>query len=319
MKSASIQAAGQFKAERKYSVKNIKRDFRKNYGIYVLIIPVLLFYLYFMYVPMYGALIAFKDFSPALGISGSEWVGLEHFREFFGSIHFARVLRNTLKISFASLIFGFPAPIILALLMNELKSKWFTRTVQTVTYLPHFISLVVMCSMIRVFVGPSGIIGRLFASSSGVETSLLSIPKFFVPIYVISGIWQQIGWDSILYLSALSGIDEGLYEAATIDGAGRWKQTLHVTIPSIYPTVVVMLLLRMGSILNVGYEKIILLYSPMVYETSDVISSFVYRSGLQDFKYDYASAVGLFNSVINFAMVFMMNTLSKKVNETSLW
>lgn len=312
-------AAKAYKPVKKYSLENIRRDMKKNYSIYLLIIPVLLFYIYFCYVPMYGAIIAFKDFSPALGITGSKWVGFEHFEDFFGSIYFGRVLKNTLSINIVNLIFGFPAPIILALMINELSHKWFARTIQTITYLPHFISLVVMCSMIKVFTAPDGIIGEAVGKIMGINTSLLSVGNLFVPIYVISGIWQEIGWSSILYLSALAGIDQGLYEAATIDGAGRWKQTLHVTIPGIMPTIIVMLILRMGSMLNVGYEKIILLYSPMIYDTSDVISSYVYRSGLQEFKYDYASAVGLFNSVINFALVLSMNMLSKKYNETSLW
>ncbi len=312
-------ATKEYKPVRKYSLENIRRDFKKNYSIYILILPVLLFYLYFCYGPMYGAIIAFKDFSPARGIMGSKWVGFEHFVDFFESIYFGRVLKNTLSINIMNLLFGFPAPIILALLINEISRKWFARTIQTITYLPHFISLVVMCSMIKVFTGPNGIIGEAVGKMMGINTSLLSVGKLFAPIYVISDIWQQVGWNSILYLSALAGIDQGLYEAATIDGAGRWKQTIHVTIPCIMPTIIVMFILRMGSMLSVGYEKIILLYSPMIYDTSDVISSYVYRSGLQEFKYDYASAVGLFNSVINFALVLSMNMLSKKYNETSLW
>ena len=316
MKQTAVKV---YKPVRKYALENIKRDFKKNYSIYILILPVILFYLYFCYGPMYGAIIAFKDFSPARGIMGSKWVGFEHFTDFFESIYFGRVLKNTLSINIMNLLFGFPAPIILALLINELTHKWFARTIQTITYLPHFISLVVMCSMIKVFTGPNGIIGEAVGKMMGINTSLLSIGKLFAPIYVISDIWQQVGWNSILYLSALSGIDQGLYEAATIDGAGRWKQTIHVTIPCIMPTIIVMFILRMGSMLSVGYEKIILLYSPMVYDTADVISSYVYRSGLQEFKYDYASTVGLFNSFINFALVLSMNMLSKKYNETSLW
>ena len=302
---------------RKYSWRNIKHDFKINYSIYILIIPVLLFYLLFCYKPMYGAIIAFKSFSPAKGIFGSPWVGLKHFRDFFSGVYFWRVLKNTLVISITNLIFGFPAPIIFALLMNELTNKLFKRTVQTITYLPHFISLVVICSIIKEFTGTEGIINALFAT--GEKENLLNNPAYFVPIYVISGIWQSVGWGSILYLSALSTIDAELYEAARIDGAGHWKCAVHVTIPSIMPTITIMLILRLGQILTVGYEKIILLYSPMNYETSDVISSYVYRVGLSEGKYDYATAVNLLNSAVNFIFVFGGNTLSRKFSDSSLW
>ena len=262
---------------------------------------------------------AFQDYSPATGVSGSPWVGFKHFETFFGSYYFGRLLKNTLTISFGSLIFGFPAPIILALLMNEIKSKTFKKTVQTVSYLPHFISLVVVCSMIKKFTMDTGVINDIIAFFGGERVTFLNHPEYFVPVYIISEIWQTVGWSSIIYLAALSGISQELYEAAMIDGAGRWKQTLHVTIPGILPTIVIMFILRMGHIISVGSEKIILLYNPMTMKTADVISSFVYRKGIQEQSWSYSAAIGLFNSVVNFIFLVFTNRFSKKVSDTSLW
>ncbi len=296
-----------------------QKDWQKNWKMYFIFLPVLIYYIVFMYGPMYGAIIAFKDFNPADGIWGSPWVGWDNFIKFFDSMYFTRVISNTLIISFSTLIFGFPAPILLALLINELRSKIFTKTVQTITYLPHFISLVVVCGMIKDFTTETGVINDLISLFGGTRTTMLNDPNYFVPIYVISDIWQGIGWGSIIYLAALSGIDAELYEAARIDGAGRWKQTLAITIPCLMPTIITMLLLRLGQMMNIGFEKIILLYNPLTYEKADVIASFVYREGLQNFQYGYSTAVGLFNSVINFILVFGANMLSRKLNDTSLW
>ena len=299
--------------------KILASDIRRNYSLYLLMIPVFLFYFFFMYKPMYGAIIAFKDFNPAEGILGSPWVGLDNFKKFWDSMYRNRVFFNTLKISFSTLIFSFPAPILLALLINELRNKIFTKTVQTITYLPHFISMVVICGMIKDFTTETGIINDIIAFFGGTRTTMLNNPSYFVPIYVISDVWQSVGWGSSIYLAALSGIDAELYEAARIDGAGRWRQTISITIPSIMPTVVTMFLLRIGQTMSVGYEKIILLYNPLTYETADVISSFVYREGLQNFQYSYSTAVGLLNSVINFILVFVCNMLSRKFNDSGLW
>lgn len=299
--------------------KKIASDFSVNKSLYLMILPVLAFYIIFHYKPMYGAIIAFKEFVPAKGIWGSPWVGLKHFTEFFESYYFGRILKNTLIISVNSLVFGFPAPIILALLINELKSKYLSRTVQTITYMPHFISLVVVCGMIKDFTKDTGVINSIMGLFGAEKVTMLNVPELFVPVYVISGIWQEIGWGSIIYLAALSGIDQELYEAATIDGAGRWKQTLHVTLPCLAPTIIVLLILRLGSMMNVGFEKIILLYNPAIYDTSDVIASFVYRKGLQEFSWSFGSAVGLFNSLINFVLLLSANWISKKMNESSLW
>ncbi len=297
----------------------LKRDFKKNKLLYLMILPVVIFYITFFYVPMYGAIIAFKNFNPAEGILGSPWVGFEHFMNFFNSYYFWRVLKNTFLISINTLVFGFPAPIILALLINELKNKTFTRTVQTVTYLPHFISLVVIAGMIRDFTSLNGVINHIIAFFGGERIVMLSRPELFVPIYVTSGIWQEVGWGSIIYLAALSGIDPQLYEAAYMDGAGRLRQTWNITLPGIMPTIVILFIMRMGKILSIGFEKIILLYNPAIYETADVIASFVYRRGLQNFDFSFATAVGLFNSLINLILLIFANYISRKVNETSLW
>ncbi|MBR2883995.1 MAG: sugar ABC transporter permease [Clostridia bacterium] len=307
------------KERRENYFKRLWRDIKMHKMIYLMALPVILYYLIFHYGPMYGAIIAFKDYNPADGIMGSPWVGFQHFKEFFQSRNFVRVLSNTLTISVTNLIFGFPMPIILALLLNELKSKKFTRVTQTITYLPHFISAVVVCGMIKTFTAEDGVI-TLLCSAFGMENkTMLNNPDLFVPIYVISGIWQTVGWSSIVYLAALTGIDQQLYEAAKIDGAGKLRQIISVTLPGIAPTVVVMLILKVGQLLSVGYEKIILLYNPLTYETADVISSYVYRRGLEDFAWSFSTAVGLFNSVINSILIFGTNALSRKYSGSSLW
>ena len=250
------------KNEDKLSFKyRLKSDLKRNYPLYLLLIPVIAYYLIFCYKPMYGAIIAFKEFNPRLGVWDSPWVGFAQFEKFFANPDFVRILKNTLVISITNIIFGFPAPIILSLLFNELKNNKLKSVAQTVSYLPHFISLVVVCGLIKDFVGQGGIINQMVVALGGKEIGLLSRPECFVPIYVLSGIWQEIGWGSIIYLAALSGIDQEMYEAAKIDGAGRFKQVIHVTLPGIAPTIIIMLILRLGSLFSVGYEKIILLYN----------------------------------------------------------
>lgn len=297
----------------------IKSDFKRNKYIYLMAIPVLAFYIIFHYAPMYGAIMAFKDFNPAHGILGSDWVGFEHFKQFFQGVYFGRLIKNTLLISLYSLLWGFPAPIILALLLNEVSNKYFKRAAQTITYLPHFISMVVVCGIIVDFTSSEGIITSIVAMFGGETTNLLMKAELFRTIYVASGIWQGVGWGSIIYLATMSNIDTQLYEAAIIDGANKWKQVLNVTLPSIAPTIVILLVLRMGSIMSVGFEKIILLYNPRIMETADVISTYVYRRGLLDFDYSFSAAVGLFNSAINFVLIILANKLSRNVSETSLW
>lgn len=295
------------------------KDFKKNKLIYLMALPVLAYYIIFHYGPMYGVIIAFKNFSPGRGILGSSWVGFQWFKDFFSSYYFGRLLRNTVLINVLNLIFSFPAPIILALLLNELRHERFKKTVQTVSYLPHFISLVVICGMIHDFTARDGIINDIVEWFGGERKTMLLEPGLFRPIYIISGIWQNVGWDSIIYLAALSSIDQELYEAAVIDGANRWKQTLHITLPGILPTIVILLIMRIGAMMNVGHEKIILLYNSNIYETADVISTFVYRKGLSQANYSYSAAVGLFNSIVNFVLIILANWFSRKATEISLW
>jgi putative aldouronate transport system permease protein len=302
------------------SIRNvIVRDLLKNKYIYLMALPMLAYYIIFHYVPMYGAIIAFKNFSPMKGILGSPWAGFVHFQSFFDSVYFFRVVRNTLVINLFGLLFGFPAPIILALLLNEVRHRTYKRIVQTISYLPHFISIMVVCGIIMDFTSRNGMINDILVFFGGERFNLLAKPELFRGIYVGSDIWQSIGWGSIIYLAALSAIDVEQYEAATIDGAGRWRKIWYISIPGILPTIVILLILRMGSMMNVGFEKIILLYNAGTYETADVISSFVYRKGLLEFNYSFSSAVGLFNSFINFSLLLSANWISRKLNETSLW
>ena len=299
--------------------KRLLSDWKKNRGAYVMLLPAILFFALFCYRPMYGVFIAFRKYVPGRNILAGEFVGLKYFKSFFQSYYFGRLLRNTLSISIQSILFSFPTPILFALLLNELKGQKFKRLTQTISYMPHFISLVVVCGLVKQFTASEGFLTqilRLFGYSRG---SLLNQAGAFVPVYIISGIWQGMGWGSIIYLSALTAIDPGLYEAAQIDGANRFQQALHVTLPGIRNTIIIMLILRMGSLMNVGYEKIMLLYNEGIYETADVISTFVYRKGLQQMQYSYSTAVGLFNSVINFIVVYVFNRISRKVSEVALW
>lgn len=300
----------------------LKKDLLRHKDAYLLILPVVAYYVLFHYKTMYGIIIAFKDYSPAAGVLGSDWTssyGFQHFIDFFGSYYFTRILRNTVVISLTSLILGFPAPIIFALMLNELRNMKLKRITQTISYMPHFISTVVVTGMIKMFVSEKGVITAVLSIFGMERIPLLSRPEYFVPVYVLSGIWQELGWGAIIYLAALSGIDQQLYEAAELDGANRWQQLLHVTLPGISGTVIIMLLMRIGNIMSVGYEKIILLYNEGIFEKADVISSFVYRKGLLNFEWSYSAAVGIFNSLINFVIVITFNKISRKVTEISLW
>lgn len=297
----------------------MRKDWIRNRALYALVIPVLVFYILFHYKPMYGAIIAFKDYTPSLGVAGSPWVGFDNFKRFFNSIYFGRLIKNTIALSVYNLLFGFPAPIILALLLNEVRNKKFKSLTQTVTYLPHFISLIVVTGMLTDFSMTTGLFNDIIALFGGERSPLLQNPKLYRSIYVASSIWQEVGWGSIIYLSALSGVDSQLYEAAQIDGAGKWKQLIHVTMPAIAPTIIIMFILKTGSLMNMGYEKTILLYNPATYETADIISSHIYRIGLLEQDWSYSTAIGLFNSVINFALLLFTNKMSKRYSETSLW
>jgi putative aldouronate transport system permease protein len=299
--------------------EQIVKDFARNKYIYLMLVPVVLYYLVFHYGPMYGALMAFQDYNMAKGIWGSTWVGLQNFTDFFSSIYFFRLLRNTLAINVIDLVLHFPAPIIFALLLNEITSPWFKRTVQTITYMPHFISLVVVVGMMVDFLARDGLINSLLAPFGYKPTAFLQQADLYWWIFVGSAIWQGIGWGSIIYLAAITNVDPTLYEAAVVDGANRLRQLWHITLPSIMPIIIIMLILRVGHMMNVGYEKTILLYNPMTYETADVINSYVYRKGIMQADYGFSAAVGLFNSVVNFGLLILANRMSKRLSETSLF
>jgi putative aldouronate transport system permease protein len=299
--------------------RTIQRDLKINRSVYLMALPVVAYFVVFCYLPMGGVIMAFQDYSPSLGIMRSKWIGLQNFKDFFDSYYCGRVIWNTFMISFVTLIFSFPCPIMLALMLNEVGNKRFKGAVQTISYMPYFISLVVIAGLIKSFTSQNGFITSLVVLLGGKSRDLLSDPALFRTIYVGSDIWQNLGFGSIIYLAALSGVDQELYEAAVIDGAGRIRQTWHITLPGISTTIIIMLILRLGGMFNVGYEKIILLYSPITYSTADVISSFTYRKGLLDGSYGYATAVGLFNSAINLGLLVLANKLSKKFAETSLF
>ncbi|MDI6617086.1 MAG: ABC transporter permease subunit [Clostridiales bacterium] len=301
-------------------LKKIKKGLYKSRYLYIMIAPVVAYYIIFHYVPMYGAQIAFKDFNPFEGIWKSPWVGFKYFIQFFKSVYFWRLIRNTLGINIYGIIVDFPMPIILALMINEVRNRVFKKSVQTIVYLPHFISTVVLVGMLVSFLSPrSGFINGIIKDFGGQPIHFLSEPGWFKSIYVWSGVWQNAGWGSIIYLAALTGIDPSLYEAAIIDGSSRWQRLIYITIPSLIPTIIIMLILRMGGLLNVGFEKIMLMYNPVTYETADVISTYVYRRGILGAEYSFSTAVGLFNSVVNFIILVSFNALSRKISETSLW
>ncbi|MFC9708551.1 ABC transporter permease [Paenibacillus sp. NPDC056933] len=312
--------SGMIAPKRKNTGQIIKKDFKKNWFAYMLAIPVIAWFLVFCYGPMWGVLIAFKDFKPLLGFADSQWVGFKHFIEFFEGPYFWRVVKNTLLLNLWGIVFGFTAPILLALMLNEARNSRFKKVVQTITYMPHFISLVVVCGMIHIFTADEGIITQILQFFTGKEySSLLGYSSMFRPIYTFSGIWQSIGWESIIYLAAMSSIDPALYEAADIDGVGRIKKMWHITLPQISPVIVILFIFAIGGLMASGYEKIILLYNPLTYDTADVIASYVYRRGLREASLSYSTAVGLLSAIINFALLWATNRIAKRNSEVSLW
>lgn len=296
------------------------RSLRKNGDLYLLILPVVIYYIVFHYIPMYGVQIAFKDFIASKGIAGSPWVGLKHFERFFDSYYFWRLIRNTLGIGLYELIVGFPIPIVLALMINEVRSKLFKKTVQTVTYAPHFLSTVVLVGMLMIFLSPQhGIVNQIIRAFGGESVSFMTEPGWFKTLYVFSGVWQQMGWSSIIYLAALTGIDPQLHDAAKVDGASRLQRVWHINLPGILPTIVILLILNIGSVLGVGFEKVFLMQNELNMDSSDVISTYVYRSGIVGAQYSFSAAVGLFNSVVNFILLVTVNYIARKVGQASLW
>ncbi|WP_245837377.1 ABC transporter permease [Virgibacillus phasianinus] len=300
--------------------KKKNRKILQNWQLYIFILPAFLYFFIFHYIPMYGIQIAFKDFVPSLGIWGSEWVGFEHFTRFFESYYFWDLLKNTLGISVYELIVGFPLPIILALALNEVKDGLYKRTVQTVTYAPHFISVVVMAGMIIAFLSPAtGIVNHFLVLLGFDPIPFMSDPDWFKTVYVFSGVWQSTGWGTIIYLAALSGVDPQHHEAAIVDGATRLQRIWHINIPTLVPTMVILLIMNVGNLLAMGFEKILLLQNPLNLESSNVIATFVYQAGLLDAQYSFAAAVGLFNAIINAILLITVNQIAKKRSETSLW
>ncbi|GHU70443.1 sugar ABC transporter permease [Clostridia bacterium] len=297
----------------------LKKNFFHYYELYLLIIPVLLFYIIFAYGPMWGAQIAFRKYSPRQGMWNSPWIGLTHFKSFFSTYYAWRLIRNTLLMNVYGVLFNFPSPIILALLINELRSRRYKRVVQTITYMPHFISVVIICALLTDMLSLKGWFNSILVSFGAIPHSFLTDAGAFRTIFISSNIYQHIGWNSIVYLSAISNIDPQLYEAATIDGAGRFRKALSVTLPSMAPIIITMFILRIGSMMTVGYEKVLLLYNPATYETADMISTFVYRKGLLEANYSYSTAIGLMNSLVNFLLLITANFISRKVSETSLF
>ena len=294
--------------------------FKREWQIYVMLAPMLIWFLVFLYKPMYGLQIAFKDYSIFRGIEASPWVGMEHFNDLFSNSQFIRAIKNTFLISFYSLIFGFPVPILLALMFNEIINAVYKRSAQTIVYLPHFISTVIIAGIVITAFSPSAGIVNTILSWFGVEPIyFLTKSEWFRPIFIGSGIWQEAGFSSIIFLAAIAGVNSSLYESAVVDGASRWQMMWKITLPSILPTIIIMLIIRIGNLMEVGFELIILLYQPATYETSDVINTYIYRQGLQSGQYDLAAAAGFFNAVIAFVLVMTANSISKRYSRTSLW
>ena len=292
----------------------------KNRYLLLLFLPCLIYYILFKYVPMWGILISFKDFKPFIGFAGSQWVGLKHFENFFSSPDAWRIIRNTVQLGLYSLIWGFPFPIIFALLLNEVTSLKYKKVVQTVSYMPHFLSAVVVCGMIITFLSPiRGIVNQIIGMFGVDPVNFMSQAKYFRSVYIISDIWQQVGWGAIIYIAAITNVDAQLYEAAMIDGASKWRQIWSITLPCIAPTIVTMLILRTGSILEVGLEKVLLLQNPAIYETADIIATYVYRQGISGSNMSYATAIGLFSALTNLVLLLTANFLSKRFSETSLF
>lgn len=297
-----------------------RRVLKRDYQLILLALPAIIYLFIFNYVPMYGVQIAFKDFQASKGIAGSPWVGFEHFRRFFTSYQFERILSNTLLLSFEQLLFSFPMPIILALLLNQTRQKRFKKIVQTVTYAPHFISVVVLVGMLNLFLSPnSGIINHIFRLFGMEPVFFLGKAQYFRPVYIISGIWQSTGWGSIIYLASLSSVDPGLYEAARIDGCGRLGLIRYIDLPSLLPTIVIMLIMNVGRLMDLGFQKAYLMQNPLNTAASEIISTYVYKVGMIDAQYSYSTAVGLFNSVVNLILLVTVNQISKKTMKTSLW
>ncbi|RBW70775.1 ABC transporter permease [Bacillus taeanensis] len=316
----TLKAASKSIAQPRTKVTNSKlKNILNNYELYLFLLPALLYFLIFHYGAMYGVLIAFKNYIPTLGIMGSPWVGFEHFERFFNSFKFWDLIRNTLGLSALQLIFGFPLPIIIALLLNQFMHTRYKKFIQTVIYAPHFISVVVLVGMMYVFFSHNGLINNLIVILGGDPVAFFTRPEWFQPLYIGSGIWQETGWAAIIYLAALAGVSPELHEAAVMDGANKFQRILHVDLPSILPTAVILLVLSVGNIMNIGFEKAYLMQTPLNLPTAEIIPTYVYKTGLQQAQYSFAAAVGLFNAVINLILLSTVNRIAKRLSGTGLW
>jgi putative aldouronate transport system permease protein len=305
---------------RSVSYKKKWKDILMDWDLYMLLVPGILFFLIYKYIPMFGVLIAFQDYSPFRGVLNSEWVGFKHFVNLFTYDKFWEIFRNTILISFYNLVFFFPAPIAIALLLNEVKNQLFKRYVQTIIYLPHFVSWVVVAGMTYVLLGTQGgLINEIIVNAGGEALPFLTTPEWFRSLIVSQSVWKEAGWGTIIFLAALSGVDPQLYEAAVVDGAGRWRQLWHVTLPAIRSTILILLILRLGHVLDVGFEQIFLMLNATVYEVGDVFETYVYREGLIGGKFSYTTAVGLFKSLVGLIMVVGANWLTQKFGEEGVY
>lgn len=316
-RTAKTTSAPNIKLEKKPTVFN---TFKRDYQLWIMILPAIIIVFVFNYIPMYGIQLAFREFDFTKGLTGGDWVGLKYFTQFIESHMFTDLLRNTVVLSLTTIIVGFPAPIILALLINQIKWKRGKKVLQTTVYLPHFISIVVLVGLLNVLLSPNtGIAGHIMNAFGFHDVNLLASTNTFVPVYVLSDVWQHVGWNSIIYLAALSSVDPQLYDSAKMDGANRWQIIRNVEIPAIIPTIIILLILNMGSIISTGFEKIFLMQNPLNLPVSEVIETYVYKIGIISNQFSYAAAIGLFNTLINFALLLTMNYIAKRFSNISLW
>lgn len=302
------------------AIKSLKKNIKRDWMLLLIILPGVIYFAVFCYGPMYGILMAFKDYNISKGVWGSPWVGLKHFKELVQSVYFGRLVKNTFLLSIEQLLWSFPIPIAFALLLNEIKNKHFQRFAQTAAYLPHFVSVVVVVGILKDLLSSNGgVITQVLSTFSVAPKNYFNLPGAFRPLYVGSGVWQEFGWNSIIYVAAISGIDQQMYESAALDGAGKWQKLVHITLPSIAPTIILLLILNMGNMLNIGYEKVILMYNSATYSTADIFSTYVYRKGLLNAQYSFAAAVGLANSLINIVILLTANFTAKKMTDTSIF
>lgn len=301
-------------------VIKLGKNIRKNIGLYIMLAIPLAWYIIFKYIPMYGLQIAFRRFNPTLGITKSPWVGITYFKQFFESYYFKDILWNTVSLSLFTMVIGFPMPIILALLINEIKNTKFKKAIQNITYMPNFLSIVVIVSMLTLFSNRDyGLFNKITGLFGAAPVDFMSKPNYFQPLYVFSNVWQYMGFNAIIYIAALSSVDQELYEAASIDGATRMQKIIHISIPCIMSTIIVLFIMRIGNLMSVGFEKVYLMQNSVTLSASEVISTFIYKNGIQKGQFSYSTAVGMFNSVINFILLISANFISKKSTKTGLW